>query len=75
MLFMVYRGHLVLIGTGVITGFSLTPANGSEREALWEMIGGIHGLLVGDKAYISKSAFAVSAATAVTSLTNKMWRK
>jgi hypothetical protein len=32
--------------TGVITGFSLTPANGSEREALWEMVQKMHGLLL-----------------------------
>ncbi len=37
---------------GVITGFTLTAANGSEREALWEIVEGIHGLLIGDKGYI-----------------------
>ncbi|WP_283159906.1 hypothetical protein [Microcystis aeruginosa] len=25
----------------------LTPANGSEREALWDVIGSIQGLLIG----------------------------
>ena len=39
---------------GVITGFTLTPANGSEREATWDVIGGIQGLLIGDKGYISE---------------------
>lgn len=48
-----FRGHLVISGTGVITGFALTPANGSEREALWEIVGSIRGLLIGDKGYIS----------------------
>ncbi len=38
---------------GVITGFTLTPANGSEREATWDVIRGIRGLLIGDKGYIS----------------------
>lgn len=28
-----FHGHLLISVTGVITGFSLTPANGSEREA------------------------------------------
>ena len=37
----------------VITGFTLTSANGSEREAVWDIISGIRGLLIGDKGYIS----------------------
>ena len=37
---------------GVITGFTLTPANGSERDALWEVASGINGLLIGDKGYL-----------------------
>lgn len=48
-----FHGHLLISATGVITGFSLTPANGSEREALWEMGSSIHGLLVGDQGYLS----------------------
>lgn len=48
-----FHGHLLMSATGVITGFSLTPANGSEREALWEMVDSIHGLLIGDKGYLS----------------------
>jgi hypothetical protein len=47
-----FRGHLVVSAIGVITGFTLTPANGSEREAVWDIIGGIRGLLIGDKGYI-----------------------
>jgi len=38
---------------GVITAFTLTPANGSEREALWEVLPGIKGLVIGDKGYLS----------------------
>jgi hypothetical protein len=38
-----FHGHLLISATGVITGFSLTPANGSEREALWEMVQTIRG--------------------------------
>ena len=48
-----FHGHLLISATGVITQFSLSPANGSEREALWEMVHSIHGLLVGDKGYLS----------------------
>lgn len=50
-----FHGHLIISVTGVITGFSLTPANGSEREALWDMVEAIHGLLIGDKGYLSTS--------------------
>ncbi len=48
-----FHGHLLISATGVITGFSLTPANGSEREALWDMVQMIHGLIIGDKGYVS----------------------
>lgn len=50
-----FHGHLIISVTGVITGLSLTPANGSEREALWDMVQTIHGLLIGDKGYLSTS--------------------
>jgi hypothetical protein len=49
-----FHGHLLISTTGVITGFTLTPANGSEREALWDVVSNIHGLLIGDKGYISQ---------------------
>ena len=48
-----FRGHLVISLEGVITGFSLTPASGSEREAVWEITNRISGLLIGDKGYLS----------------------
>jgi len=49
-----FRGHLVINSFGVITGFTVTTGNGSEREALWETVSGIEGLLIGDKGYISE---------------------
>lgn len=49
-----FRGHLSISMNGVITGFTVTPANGDEREALWEITESIHGLLIGDKGYISQ---------------------
>lgn len=48
-----FHGHLLITATGVITSFTLTAANTSEREALWEMVQMIHGLLIGDKGYLS----------------------
>ncbi len=32
-----FRGHLNISLNGVITGFIVTPANGDERAALWEI--------------------------------------
>ncbi len=37
-----FRGHLSVSARGVITGFTLTPALGDEREALWA-VGGNSG--------------------------------
>jgi len=48
-----FRGHLLVSADGIITGFTLTPANGDEREALWDLRQEIQGLLIGDKGYIS----------------------
>jgi hypothetical protein len=50
-----FRGHLTVSHNGVITGFTVTPANVDEREALWEVTQQIQGLLIGDKGYISQS--------------------
>jgi hypothetical protein len=44
---------LLISATGVITGFSLTPAQGSEREAVWDLVSSIRGLLIGDQGYLS----------------------
>ena len=48
-----FHGHLLVTETGIITSFCLTPANGSEREALWDLVPSIEGLLIGDKGYLS----------------------
>jgi hypothetical protein len=32
---------------GVITGFTIVPANVDEREALWDVVDSIYGLLIG----------------------------
>jgi Transposase DDE domain len=49
-----FHGHLLISASGIITGFSLTPANGNEREALWDIVSSIQGLLIGDKGYLSR---------------------
>jgi len=47
-----FHGHLLVSSSGVVTGFTLTPANGDEREALWDVLVGICSLLIRDKGYI-----------------------
>ncbi len=49
-----FRGHLSVSASGIITGFTLTAANADEREALWEILGQIQGMVIGDKGYISQ---------------------
>ena len=49
-----FHGHLLISAQGVITSFSLTAANGSEREALGDLVQTIRGLLIGDKGYLSQ---------------------
>lgn len=50
-----FHGHLVISAEGIITGFCLSAANVSERAALWDVVDGISGLLIGDKGYLSSS--------------------
>lgn len=40
-----FRGHLLISGAGVITSFTLTPANGNQRAALWDLLLEVNGLL------------------------------
>uniref|UniRef100_UPI001E57978B IS982 family transposase n=1 Tax=Xenorhabdus sp. NBAII XenSa04 TaxID=1429873 RepID=UPI001E57978B len=47
-----FKGHLMIDEIGVVTGFTLTPANVSEREATWDVIGSIKGYLLCDKGYL-----------------------
>jgi len=47
------HGHLMITVDGVITACTVTAAAGDEREALWELTEGVHGLVIGDKGYIS----------------------
>ena len=42
-----FHGHVLISGRGIITQFTLTPANGDEREALRDLVPNIHALLIG----------------------------
>ena len=50
-----FKGHVLVNDTGHITGFTLTEASGSEREATWELLDNKARteLLLGDKGYLS----------------------
>ena len=48
-----FEGHIVITKTGVITGCTLTKPN-IEREASFECLSNIEGLLLGDKGYIGE---------------------
>ena len=49
------HGSLVISASGVITGKTATAAPLDERAALFDVLPGIQGLLIGDKGYISQS--------------------
>jgi hypothetical protein len=48
------KGHLVMSHGGTITHMAVTPANVDERAVLWDFVGQLKGLLIGDKGYISQ---------------------
>ena len=47
-----FQGHLLVSMTGVPVSLSLTPANVDERDAAYDLVEIIAGLLLGDKGYI-----------------------
>ncbi|MBU2708459.1 transposase [Zooshikella marina] len=48
-----FKGHLLIDFHGAIAGFTLTPANDSEREAVWKLTKLMKsGILLGDKGYL-----------------------
>ena len=49
-----FKGHILIEENGSISGFTLTGAHESEREAVWELVAGIQGMLLGDKGYLGE---------------------
>lgn len=47
-----FKGNVLINSEGIITGAVVTAANVDERDALWEMIGDVQGLLIADKGLI-----------------------
>lgn len=47
-----FKGNVMISSEGIVTGITVTAANIDEREALWETVTGIKGLLIADKGLI-----------------------
>jgi hypothetical protein len=56
------RGHLVIDLVGVAVAFTVTAANVDEREVVPNLYDKVHGLLIGDKGFISGELKAEAAA-------------
>ena len=68
-----FQTRIVAIPLVIIMQFALTPANGNERETLWDLVSNIHGFLIGHKGYLSQplkqdlQTFAVDLQTSLRS--------
>jgi IS5 family transposase len=58
-------GHLMITFDGAITAWTVTPASGDEREALWDLTDGVRGLVIGDKGYLRARLRAELATTGI----------
>lgn len=47
-----FKGNLLINSDGVITGITLTQASIDERESLWDLVEGVHGMIIADKGLI-----------------------
>ena len=49
-----FHGHVIIDYSGTITNLIFTSANIDERVSMFDLTDDIHGLLIGDKGYISQ---------------------
>lgn len=47
-----FKGNLLSNSDGVITGITLLQAYIDERESLWDLVDGVHGMIIADKGLI-----------------------
>lgn len=52
-----FKGHLLVHDDGVIAATSLTAGNVDDRQALYDLLPDIHGVIIGDKGYISRAVW------------------
>lgn len=50
-----FKGHLVITGSGLIAALMVTPAHVEEHQPVEDLVHGMHGVLIGDKGFISKA--------------------
>jgi len=50
-----FKGHMVITGSGLISSLMITPAHVEEHAPVEELLKGMHGLVIGDKGFISSS--------------------
>ncbi|CZG60225.1 IS982 family transposase [Legionella pneumophila serogroup 1] len=47
-----FKGNVLINSDGIITGITLSQAHIDERESLWDLVDGIHGMIIADKGLI-----------------------
>ncbi|WP_347252393.1 IS982 family transposase [Legionella sp.] len=47
-----FKGNVLINADGVITAITLSQASIDERESLWDLVDGIHGMIIADKGLI-----------------------
>src|SRR3990167_10808094 len=47
-----FKGNLLINSDGVIAGITLSQAHVDERESLWDLVDGVHGMVIADKGLI-----------------------
>ncbi|KTD73818.1 transposase (DDE domain) [Legionella tucsonensis] len=48
-----FKSNLLINSDGRITGVTLSQAHVDERKSLWDLVDGVHGMIIADKGLIS----------------------
>lgn len=48
-----FKGHMVITSSGLISSLMITPAHVEEHQPVEELLKGMHGIVIGDKGFIS----------------------
>lgn len=47
-----FKGNLLINSDGIITEITLSQAHVDERESLWDLVNGVHGMIIANKGLI-----------------------
>lgn len=47
-----FKGNVLINSESIFTGITLSQSHVDERNSLWDLVGGIHGMLIADKGLI-----------------------